>query len=332
MLERDDHGVELHGQLVQLVVTPLRHRDADVEVVFADLTDGMVQPSDGAEGAAAELQAHEDTHDHADERAERAHSIQKAERILRKDLRLLKDQNEARAGMDADGIEKFVGAARERQAGKQLHPQRIGQRLCLRRTRAVDRAPEAVEEQKLILCAGLTAEQRLKVGFIDLDHQIAHRRAVAVGQKRARLQERLRRVRRVLGRGIEKRSGLRARGLAENAPVRRERAVLRCGLRGIAPAAGDIVEIEPRKAADALRRAEQLRVDLGILGGAVKKRLCHERIGLQRVQDLLKALVERIKGLQDAVKLCLRRLACVRLQTQAENLQQQRRADQHRHQ
>ena len=41
MLERDDHGVELHGQLVQLVVTPLRHRDADVEVVFADLTDAM---------------------------------------------------------------------------------------------------------------------------------------------------------------------------------------------------------------------------------------------------------------------------------------------------
>ena len=77
----------------------------------------MVQPSDGAEGGAAELQTHEDAHDHADERAERAHSIQKAERILRKDLRLLKDQNEARALMDSDGIVKFVGAARERQAG-----------------------------------------------------------------------------------------------------------------------------------------------------------------------------------------------------------------------
>ena len=53
--EGDDHGVELLRKLGQLVVLAIGDRDLHVQIVFPDLPDGMVQPSDGLEDLTAQL-------------------------------------------------------------------------------------------------------------------------------------------------------------------------------------------------------------------------------------------------------------------------------------
>ena len=77
---------------------------------------------------------------------------------------------------------------------------------------------------------------------------------------------------------------------------------------------------------------EQLAVDRRVLRFCVKQRLCNEWIVLQGCGCLQKAAVQRIKRLAGGGQLLLGRLLGVRRHAQAENLQQQTGAQQHRHQ
>ena len=58
--EGDDHGVELLRKLAQLVVLAGGDGDLHVQIVFANLPDGVVQPADGLEDLTAQLQAEHD--------------------------------------------------------------------------------------------------------------------------------------------------------------------------------------------------------------------------------------------------------------------------------
>ena len=102
--EGDDHGVELLGQLAQLVMPSLRDGHLHVEVIFPDLPDGVVERADRLEDLPAQPQAHQDADGNAEQRAHQADRIQKAQRSLGKHLRLLQDQIQPRRRMLTGGI------------------------------------------------------------------------------------------------------------------------------------------------------------------------------------------------------------------------------------
>ena len=322
-LQGQHHVVEALRQLAQLILPVPGHMD--IQIVLLQPVEGFQQPPDGQRNPLAQGKTQRCGYQNARQNAEKAGGIEQLHGALRKHLGLLQHENQARRPVFCNLITEFLGPGPGAAVQQQLRTEVIrqpGRQVALA---GVNRMPVPAEDQNLVGAAVFPGKELLNILPGQLHNQIAQRVSFRTGQQRRPLQQNIP----VSGRLIH-RLALGVFRREKDAPAGGKGGAGGDAAGGIAQPAHQVVQRVIRQIPAALGGVKQGRIDLGVFQAG--KGPGQQTAFLQRPGGRRQSIAHMIQSGHQVGCLGLGVGFHLLFHLNAENLGQQRRADDHGHQ